>query len=59
MRKIVISVITTAALFAIAGASAADMLAADARSVSRAPNPRSIHGSHDGPSTSRPPGRWA
>ena len=48
MRKLIISVITTAALFAIAGASAADMLAGDVRSAASVPNTLSIHMSHDG-----------
>jgi hypothetical protein len=48
MRKLIISAITTAALFALAGGSAANMLMGDAQSVATAPNPLAIHMGHDG-----------
>jgi hypothetical protein len=48
MRKLIISVITTAALFAIAGASAANMLMGGAHSIGTMPNPASVHINHDG-----------
>jgi hypothetical protein len=46
MRKLIISVITTAALFAIAGASAADMLLGQGPSVASMPGPLPIHMDH-------------
>jgi hypothetical protein len=48
MRKLIISAITTAALFALAGGSAANMLMHEAASVASMPNPLSVHTGHDG-----------